>query len=92
MSKIQVQVEVEKEFMDLGVLLGGIAQAVLDKKPIGEIVGSAVGDLVKALGEISALPADWSESKEGCIKGVILGVESKLNLQPVAPPATAPQV
>jgi hypothetical protein len=85
--KIQVQVEVQKEFMDLGVLLGGIVESVLEKKSAGDIASGAVGDLVKFLGEATAIPGDWSSDKAECLEGVILGLKSKIQFPPSAPAA-----
>lgn len=77
MAKIQKQFEVEKEFDDVGQLLGQLVQDI-GKKSVAEIGADVLPKLEAAIAGASQLPADAKESARDSIKGVLFELEDAL--------------
>lgn len=77
MAKIMKQYEVEKEFDDVGQLVGTLIQD-LGVKSAADIGADVLPKLEAALLSASALPAAAKESVRDSIKGVLFAVEEAL--------------
>lgn len=74
MAKQTIQVEVEKETLDVGLLLAGLIKSVKAKKPVAQIAAEELQDLVKAIDGIEQVPAEYKEDKAAFMKAVLIPV------------------
>lgn len=72
MSVQQVQVNVEKEVLDVGNALVALVVKLKAKEPVLQILGEEFAALVGLLNEVSAVPGDVASDVEGSLNAALL--------------------
>lgn len=93
MSKITLQVDVQKEVNDVVVLVCDLVLAIKNKKAISEIVASELVKLEQAIAGLSSLGADFQMDPAGAAKAIELPMTDLIVglLQPAPAAPAAPQ-
>ena len=72
MSVQQMQVNVEKEVLDVGMAVVAIVAKLKAKEPVLQIVAEEFATLVALVGEVGAIPGDVTSDLDGTLNAAVL--------------------